>query len=514
MTELYSGLGLLVAIMLVGLSVSLQFSRMRLKKSQRQLQDRIKEAECMRDVSQILRQENLPTARLLQDCIDRIPAGWQYPELTVVRLVVGEMVLKTQGFVETDKRITADFILSDGCVGDLEVFLLDSEHPPSDLGFLPEEQLLLNMIASQITQTLRHREDQALIVASEQRYRAMVQAIPDMLFRQDKEGHYLDFHAPDTSQLFVPPEAFLGRTMHEIMPEELANRVSEAIDKTLQSGEISILEYQLPIQGVTSYYELRISRINDHEILSISRDVTHRYQIEAELRRSNAELEQFAYAVSHDMRQPLRMISGHLGILERSLAGRLDSDEQESMQFALEGAKRMDQMILSLLDYSRVGRKTEPMKWNDSKASLDEALGFLQPALQESQAELRVQGEWPSLHASRDELTRLMQNLIGNAIKYRHPNTPPQIDIHSRVEDKLWHVEICDNGIGIDPTQQDRLFKVFSRLHARGDYEGSGVGLALCRKIIEHHHGRIGLVSQGAEQGSCFWFEIPLESSE
>lgn len=244
--------------------------------------------------------------------------------------------------------------------------------------------------------------------------------------------------------------------------------------------------------------------------LAILYDITQRKQVENELTRSNAELEQFAYAVSHDMRQPLRMVTSYLSLIESALGGRLDEETQQFLDFAVDGAKRMDAMILSLLDYSRVGRKTEAKTRISSKISLDEALAFLGPEINSYGCEIKVSGDWPELFASRDELTRLLQNLIGNALKYHEENQPPQIHVHGEVCAGSLRVEVRDQGIGIEPKQMDRLFKVFSRLQARSRFEGTGVGLALCRKIVEHHHGTIGVESAGEGQGCTFWFELPL----
>jgi PAS domain S-box-containing protein len=244
--------------------------------------------------------------------------------------------------------------------------------------------------------------------------------------------------------------------------------------------------------------------------IGIVQDITERKLMEAELKRSNADLEQFAYAISHDMRQPLRMVTSYLTLIENALAQQLDEEQQQFLNFALEGAKRMDAMILSLLDYSRVGHKTLAIQQIDSRAALDEALAFLSPELQASGGSIEIIGEWPEINASHDELTRLLQNLIGNALKYHENNQPPRVEVSTQLTASIFKVMVRDFGIGIDHQHIDQLFKVFSRLNSRSRFEGTGVGLALCRKIVEHHGGKIGVESAGEGQGSVFWFELPL----
>jgi PAS domain S-box-containing protein len=245
-------------------------------------------------------------------------------------------------------------------------------------------------------------------------------------------------------------------------------------------------------------------------IFGVSRDITQLKQAEQDLLRSNTDLEQFAYSVSHDMRQPLRSVTGHLQLLARSLKEKLDEEESENLNFALEGARRMDTMILSLLDYSRVGRKTERKAWINSREVLDDALMFLTPAITEAQITVNVSGEWTEIFASYDELTRLLMNLIGNAIKYREPHQPLIVEIHSIVKAKSWKVSIRDYGIGINPLQINRLFQFFSRLQSRSRFEGTGMGLALCKRIVEHHEGKIWCESTGEGMGACFSFQLPL----
>jgi light-regulated signal transduction histidine kinase (bacteriophytochrome) len=209
------------------------------------------------------------------------------------------------------------------------------------------------------------------------------------------------------------------------------------------------------------------------------------------------------------MRQPLRMVDSYLSLIEKELAEQLNDDTRQYLKFATDGAKRMDKMILAMLEYSRVGRKTDFMAPIASRDALNEALGFLKPDIIARNATVDVTGEWPDLTASRDELTRLLQNLIGNALKYHKPDQPPQVEVHAVTTPTLFRVTIHDYGIGIDPRQTGRLFQVFSRLQTHTGFEGAGVGLALCRKIVEHHRGSIGVESAGEDQGSTFWFELP-----
>ncbi|MCX7169581.1 MAG: ATP-binding protein [Proteobacteria bacterium] len=243
-----------------------------------------------------------------------------------------------------------------------------------------------------------------------------------------------------------------------------------------------------------------------------ARDFTERKQAEEELKRSNAELEQFSYAISHDMRQPLRMISSYLQLLEMEFADQLEGERREYFNFAIDGAKRLDQMLVALLEYSRVGRIGEPPERVDSRAILDEALLILQPAVAEAQAKLSVTGNWPTVCVSRDEILRLLQNLIENALKFRVAGRMPEISVISEMADGFWRISVSDNGVGIIPDQIERLFQVFQRLQSRTAYAGTGVGLALCRKIAEHHHGRIWAESAGVDQGSSFRVELPCNA--
>ncbi|QLG60957.1 PAS domain-containing sensor histidine kinase [Halorarum salinum] len=230
-----------------------------------------------------------------------------------------------------------------------------------------------------------------------------------------------------------------------------------------------------------------------------------------ELRTSNERLEQFAYIASHDLQEPLRMVSSYLQLLERRYRDELDDDAREFIDYAVDGAERMREMIDDLLSYSRVDTKAEPFEPTDSGAVFDRVLGGLRLKIEEEDAEV-VRGDLPTVTADDKQLEQVFQNLVSNALKYRGEE-PPRIEVDAERRDGAWRFRVSDNGIGIDPVQADRIFDVFDRLHTREEYPGTGIGLALCERIVERHGGRIWVESTVGE-GSCFYFTIPYDGGD
>lgn len=257
-------------------------------------------------------------------------------------------------------------------------------------------------------------------------------------------------------------------------------------------------------------YEIaaRDAQLRDQRDVAEQRAEKIRQQTE-ELSRSNTELEQFAYVASHDLREPLRMVSSFLTLLERKLGEALDKDAREFMAYARDGAIRMDAMILDLLQYSRVGRMETQVEMVDMAQILANCLSDLTQRIEETGAAIHVDTPMPTVPGHPGELTRLMTNLLSNALKYRNPEVPPEIHLRANPLDGGWEISISDNGIGIDPQFHQRIFSIFQRLHTREHYEGNGIGLSICKKVVEHHKGRIWLDSElGA--GATFHFTLAL----
>jgi len=241
-------------------------------------------------------------------------------------------------------------------------------------------------------------------------------------------------------------------------------------------------------------------------VVAVLTDISDLKRAAEDLRRSNQELEQFAYVASHDLQEPLRMVSSYLGLLKRRYGDRLGQDADEFMDYAINGAHRMQALIQDLLQFSRIDTRGAPLTRVASGECLRLAVENLRVALEEADACLDL-GPMPEVQADSAQLTSLFQNLIGNAVKYRAPDRAPVVRVGASRRGDHWEFYVSDNGIGIDPKFADKVFMIFQRLQTRDRYEGTGIGLALAKKIIERHGGRIWL--EGAEGlGTTFRFTL------
>lgn len=372
---------------------------------------------------------------------------------------------------------------------------------------------------------------------SEQRLRAILDNYPAIIYHKDMQGRFVFVNCQFEIICQITRERVIGKTDYGVFPAEFAECYMANDKLTLEAGRPMEFEEPIPdIHGVQTYLSIKFPlfdtdgvpyavcgislNINDRkyaekvlqqakEELEIKvRERTAELQnLNEELKRSNQELDQFAYITSHDLQEPLRAIAGYTQLLEREYQERLDPTAQEYISYVVDGATRMQHLIRDLLAYSRAGTCTQVFTATNCNQVLHRAVANLEVAIAESIATI-THDPLPTLTVDKNQLLQLFQNLIGNAIKFCR-DKPPQVHIAAELIEQAWRFQVRDNGIGIKPQHLDRIFVIFKRLHTRKEFPGTGIGLAICKKIVERHDGCIWAESQ-LGVGTTFYFTLPL----
>jgi signal transduction histidine kinase len=303
--------------------------------------------------------------------------------------------------------------------------------------------------------------------------------------------------------LAVLPLRYQGQTIGVI-------HMADRRKGTLPPEAMTFLESRMPLiaEAISRFKaEAELAQHREHLEELVEQKTAELRQTAEKLARSNKELDQFASIVGHDLQEPLRMVSSFLASLEERSGPVLDDKAKQFVHYARDGATRMTQLIKDLLDFARVQTRAREPVAADLNAAFDLAVANCTVAIGEAQANVS-RGQLPTVQGDPMQLTQLLQNLIGNAVKFRKAGTPPQVRVDSARDGGQWQVWVEDNGIGIAPQHTERIFEVFQRLHGRDEYPGTGIGLAICKKIVERHGGQIHVESEEGK-GSKFVFSLP-----
>jgi PAS domain S-box-containing protein len=345
---------------------------------------------------------------------------------------------------------------------------------------------------------------------AERRHRSLLDGLDDGVVLFDR-GQRIVYSNPSAERILGRGEwAPVDADGTPLDPDETPAAITARTGEARAGNELALRRADGTLRWITvSTHALRGESEHDappYAVASVFADVTDRRQEREALERSNEELAQFAYVASHDLSEPLRMVSSYLQLLRRRYRGRLDEDADEFIDFAVDGANRMRALIEDLLAYSRAGRTARPAPV-DSGLVMADVLSSLAAAIADARARVHV-GNLPTVAADRLALVQLFQNLVANALKFRRgPGAGVWIDA-AEGPGAMWSFSVADDGIGIDPGHRERVFKMFQRLHDREAYEGTGIGLAICRKIVERHGGQIS-ADEREGGGTVFRFTLP-----
>ena len=387
----------------------------------------------------------------------------------------------------------------------------------TELTKIPEgrvQQIVHELHVHQIELEMQNEElrsAQEELESSRSKYSYLYDFAPIGYFIFNQNGTILEANLTGAKQLGIERTGLLGKPFTVYLQNGQTHTFHSFLKKVFESEDKQLIEVTVRRRDGSRFIARIEGRASEHggntQCLSAITDITDQKETEEKLRRSNAELEEFAYAASHDLREPLRTISAFLKLFEKRYKGNIDEKADEYIGFTIESVTRMDALLTDLLEFSRLGGKPKKMKPMNCAVALEKAIYNLHSMIEKSKAKITYD-TLPTVPGDESQITRLFQNLITNSIKFRSEKEPG-IHISAKQKGDQWVFSVRDNGIGIDAEFFDRIFVVFQRLHTRQEYPGTGMGLAMCKKIVKLHGGRIWVESEPGK-GATFYFTLPV----
>jgi PAS domain S-box-containing protein len=523
------------------------------EKALQDLNERIKEITCIFNINEAIKNPNVDIPEVLKKVTQIIPEGWHYPEKTSV-----ELLLDGKKYGATKQTDTEDFLLENIVVdnetrGYVKVMVSDLSEEEALQAFMPEEVDLLKTIADNISIYIDRVESEKEIKESEENFRNVYANSPVSIWQEDWTGIIERIDAlkkegvNDFKKYFNENRQFVDEALTKVVINDVNQATLEMFEADSKDDLVKSLEVVFATEDTLpgfigelialaegkQVYEtemklntakgnlintmLRMSfpseEVQDGQVLVSIMDITalkimqQRLNDSMEkLKRSNKELERFAYVASHDLQEPLRMVSSYTQLLERRYKGQMDERADKYIHYAVDGANRMQNLINDLLDFSRVSTRGEKFTKTDTSEVVKSTLNNLETRINETGAQVKT-GKLPVIKADSGQIERLFLNLIGNALKFSKPDEKPVIEINAKSQKDKWLFSVKDNGIGIDEKFKEKVFVVFQRLHGATQYKGTGIGLAICKRIVQRHEGEIWFESE-ENKGATFFFTL------
>jgi PAS domain S-box-containing protein len=378
-----------------------------------------------------------------------------------------------------------------------------------------EQSSFFGLIGSMVANAFTRLRTETRLYEAQLTNEYILRALPDWLYIVDGEGEFTGSNDYSTLEPYFPDYNLVGKKFNEVLPPDIADTFSNTLNEVKQTDKLMSFEYQDTTIQSGHYFKVIIAPFKPGEFLIIIRDITDLKQAQLELQswadklaHSNKELEEFAYVVSHDMKQPIRTITSYLGLLKKKYGSQLDETANEFIQFSIDGANKMSDLIRDILEYSRVDQQVQLTPNVSLNNIVDKVLKNLTDTIERNKAQVVVD-DLPNCTVNETMLGELFQNLIENGIKYNR-SEHKKVTVKVRDTGNFWEFEIADNGIGFDQQYAEKIFKIFTRLHTNDEFQGTGIGLAICHKVVVKHGGKIWAKSIKGE-GSHFYFTLPKQ---